>query len=71
MSQSSKTISEGEENIVEMVELPSLQYLGLFDLPNLRGFYSGRGTLFDEKVSFPALENLCVRGVGLREIWKN
>lgn len=45
-----KLLSEGEENIIEMIELPSLQYLDLFDLPNLRGFYNRRGTLFDGKV---------------------
>lgn len=53
-----KVLSEGEAESTEMIEFPSLQLLELCKLPNLMGFYTGRGILFNEKLKLSALKEL-------------
>ncbi|GLT98192.1 hypothetical protein SLE2022_157080 [Rubroshorea leprosula] len=60
------------------VEFPALKQLFIEHCPELKGFTfnhastdmtGGLEPLFNEKVSFPSLENLCIKGLELRIIW--
>ncbi|GKV26375.1 hypothetical protein SLEP1_g35695 [Rubroshorea leprosula] len=62
------------------VEFPALKQLFIEHCPELKGFTfnhastdmtGGLEPLFNEKVSFPSLENLFVKGLELRIIWHN
>ncbi|GKV26379.1 hypothetical protein SLEP1_g35698 [Rubroshorea leprosula] len=60
------------------VEFPALKQMFIEHCPELKGFTvnhastdmtGGLEPLFNEKVSFPSLENLCLQGLELRIIW--
>ncbi|XP_048136676.1 uncharacterized protein LOC115734375 [Rhodamnia argentea] len=70
-------MEEGKEKIIETLKFRHLSTLKLGDLKNLISFSSvscaseGLHPLFDEKLAFPKLEELQIKGIQLKELWHN
>ncbi|XP_056164571.1 uncharacterized protein LOC115681898 [Syzygium oleosum] len=70
-------VEEGEERNLQAVKFSHLRSLKLWSLKSLIRFslgrcsYDGPYSLFDEKVTFPKLEELRLIGIQSRELWEN
>ncbi|XP_048136679.1 uncharacterized protein LOC115734374 [Rhodamnia argentea] len=70
-------MEEGKGKIIETLKFRHLSTLKLGDLENLISFSSascageGLHPLFDEKLVFPKLEELQIKGIQLKELWHN